>query len=128
MLDSNGYVKIGVSEDPKKRVLAVQIESKRKVVIVHPFDCGELNGFNVEHICHLLHENSCIGGEWFNITMYQAISTIKMVIGAYRKLPNVRPMQIIEHLYHNRPTQGVHHFVFWHDVRHNYKRKRKQLK
>jgi hypothetical protein len=67
-----GYIKIGVSEHPAKRLRELQTGNSAKLEILSTVECvsGE-HAYSVERALHTLYADRSVSGEWFNVTREQ---------------------------------------------------------
>lgn len=66
--DGTGAYKIGRSNNPTKRLSALQVGSSRKLVLIH---YAEINQPEVEQALHEMFDEAKERGEWFNLTNTQ---------------------------------------------------------
>ena len=72
-----GSVKVGVSSSPKKRLSTLQTGTEHKLNLVHVSDATVVVS---EKKVHELLNESCIRGEWFNVSTDAAISAVSCVV------------------------------------------------
>ena len=72
-----GSVKVGVSSSPKKRLSTLQTGTEHKLNLVHVSDATVVVS---EKKVHELLNESCIRGEWFNVSTDEAISAVSYVV------------------------------------------------
>lgn len=72
-----GSVKVGVSSNPKKRLSTLQTGTEHRLNLVHVSDATIVAS---EKKVHELLNESCIRGEWFNVSTDAAISTVSCVV------------------------------------------------
>lgn len=72
-----GSVKVGVSSSPKKRLSTLQTGTEHKLNLVHVSDATAVVS---EKKVHELLNESCIRGEWFNVSTDAAISAVSCVV------------------------------------------------
>lgn len=79
----NGSVKIGFSKNPEKRVKSLQTghDTKLKVVYKHEVPCDRAR--MVESYIHRENNYRRMKGEWFNMSVDDAIAEIKIVMMKY---------------------------------------------
>ena len=72
-----GSVKVGVSSSPKKRLSTLQTGTEHKLNLVHVSDATVVVS---EKKVHELLNESCIRGEWFNVSTDAAIRAVSCVV------------------------------------------------
>lgn len=72
-----GSVKIGVSSSPKKRLSSLQTGTEHKLNLAHVSDATDVVS---EKKVHDLLNESCIRGEWFNVSTDDAISAVSCIV------------------------------------------------
>ena len=72
-----GSVKVGVSSSPKKRLSTLQTGTEHKLNLVHVSDATVVVS---EKKVHELLNESCIRGEWFNVSTDTAIGAVSCVV------------------------------------------------
>lgn len=72
-----GSVKVCVSSSPKKRLSTLQTGTEHKLNLVHVSDATVVVS---EKKVHELLNESCIRGEWFNVSTDAAISAVSCVV------------------------------------------------
>lgn len=72
-----GSVKIGVSSSPKKRLSSLQTGTEHKLNLAHVSDATVVVS---EKKVHDLLNESCIRGEWFNVSTDEAISAVSCIV------------------------------------------------
>jgi hypothetical protein len=88
-----GLVKIGVTTDPRARILALQTGSP------YPLDFAAIvatpgSGYNIEALVHQLLDPYHVSGEWFRVSPYVAMGTIQRAATSLREpLLHVSPEQ-----------------------------------
>lgn len=102
MMDIEGDVKIGYSATPYKRAEYIQWKTKRIIVVTIPVDCGDSVAHRIENICHCLFNKQAIGGEWFKITIQEAVDTIKQVIIDIDGAPETNSLITLEHMHYRK--------------------------
>ena len=82
----DGPVKIGFSKDPERRLKALQTGSAQKLNLYHvePFESDDIK--LVEDMLHQENRFRRCGGEWFTMSVTQAIAEVK-----YVAIPGIHP-------------------------------------
>lgn len=76
--NSNGYVKIGRSINPKTRIASILTQgniSAKNIFISPSHDLF----YEVERTLHRIYENNRLLGEWFSISFYEAKQRIEKI-------------------------------------------------
>lgn len=72
---NDGPKKIGIAENPKKRLSAIRTHNAFHVDILHSRELGE-DAWKVEGHAHRLLGSHHIRGEWFSVTVDDAVAAI----------------------------------------------------
>jgi hypothetical protein len=78
-----GPVKLGFSVDASKRLKQLQTGYPRKLTLYHAEDIGSLNPRLMEGFLHAANRHHRITGEWFNLTVADAILEVRHVVIRY---------------------------------------------
>jgi predicted GIY-YIG superfamily endonuclease len=66
--NSSGHIKIGVSDDPLKRLSTLQTSNSSILTLLYTSKCeSREEAFEIEHKLHVMLESYKILGEWFNL-------------------------------------------------------------
>lgn len=63
--DGHGVYKIGRSENPKKRLSALQVGSSHKLTLIHQ---AEISNPVIERVLHRMFDEAREHGEWYRLT------------------------------------------------------------
>jgi predicted GIY-YIG superfamily endonuclease len=74
----HGLVKIGMAADPLRRAKAIQATSGLAINVAHTREIK--NALAVEHAAHVLLKAKRRNGEWFDVTVEEAIQAIELAI------------------------------------------------
>lgn len=80
--DADTPTKIGISRDPRKRLAQLQTSSPQRLAIKHTIATPDREtARRWERNAHIYFACQCLHGEWFNITVGQILSSIKVWTG-----------------------------------------------
>jgi T5orf172 domain len=74
----HGLIKVGISKDPEKRLKGIRANSGLVIDLAHARELE--NAAAVEHAAHVILNTKRRGGEWFDITVEEAVSAIDAAI------------------------------------------------
>lgn len=72
---NEGLVKVGVSCRPNYRRTAIAYSTKKKCVLKYEVDVGD-HCYRVERLAHQLLDEHAEGGEWFRVSVEEAIQAV----------------------------------------------------
>lgn len=73
----SGPIKIGYSMNPKKRLLMIEKEQGQRLIVMGKWPVGLLKAHAVERYAHWLLRDKHYHGEWFNISLDEAVSAVE---------------------------------------------------
>lgn len=71
-------VKIGISKEPFRRLAMLQVETKDRLILEKEFDAEDAR--KVERTAHALLQDARAHGEWFRVTVEEAIEAVEVAI------------------------------------------------
>lgn len=88
--DEQGPVKIGLSKHPDRRLRQLQTGHACKLVLHHaePVEDGQVRA--LERIVHEQIRHRRMQGEWFDLTVPDAIAEVQFVMIRYGDEPNIK--------------------------------------
>lgn len=94
-----GPTKIGVSSKPTSRVLTLQSEHKRKLQVIATCHRPYGDAFLVERMAHGLLAEKRLHGEWFDVTVGQAVEALNLAISKVDAGAAVRRLEYVPALH-----------------------------
>lgn len=81
LITDGGLTKVGLSDNPKSRLEALQIANAQKLQLRHVFTCHDRASANwLESLIHKRYSQFKVSGEWFNVSADTIISDVGWAI------------------------------------------------
>jgi predicted GIY-YIG superfamily endonuclease len=88
--DEHGPVKIGYSNDPNRRLKELQTGYPKPLALWHQQEFHQKQAKLMEQLIHKTLRHRCSYGEWFKLSVQQAIAEVEFHLIRYGDEPNLR--------------------------------------
>lgn len=92
----HGPVKVGISNNPARRLASLQAGSPAKLALAHVESISDLSALTVERAAHDLLRAVHSHGEWFDADAADAVAAIREAITTLRASPHVPTADVDE--------------------------------
>lgn len=88
--DENGPIKIGISQNPEKRLRQLQTGHERRLILFHVQEFEPERAHLIERIIHNTVRHKRKIGEWFDLTVVEAIGEVDFAVIRYEEHADLR--------------------------------------
>lgn len=100
---ANGLVKIGVSDTPHRRFGYLQSAQQERLYLRHEHDAGSrAEAFRIERAAHAALASRRVKGEWFAISLDDAMAALKAPVPTKNKTSSKRSKKLVVFRFHER--------------------------